>query len=185
LSDGGVRQQSEPDQGRPDFVLIGVVRRPHGTAGEVSVEPVSEAIERFEHLSRVLIRDKQGTRLVGVKSARRNGERVLMQFEGVSDRESARALASAEIGVTKQDVWPLPLDSHYIFDVVGCRVVGLDGRKIGVVEDVMDLPANDVLVVRTEKGEVLLPVTENVVKKIDTKGKCIVIAEMEGLLDEQ
>jgi 16S rRNA processing protein RimM len=174
-----------PDQDQQDFVLIGIVRRPHGTAGEVSVEPVSEAIERFEHLERVLIRDGRGTRSVAVKSARRSGERMLMQFEGIGDREAARALASAEIGVRRQDVWPLPQDCYYIFEVVGCRVFGVDGRDIGVVEDVMDLPANDVLVVRTEKGEALVPVTRNVIRKVDLKGKCIVIEEIEGLLDLQ
>jgi len=170
------------DSDRDDFVLIGVVRRPHGTAGEVSVEPVCEAPERFENLKHALIRDAKGTRPVDVTSARRNGERVLMQFEGVDDRDAAQALASAEVGVRKQDVWPLPQDSYYIFDVVGCRVVGLDGRDIGVVEDVLGLPANDVLVVKTEKGEALVPVTKNIIKKVDLASKCILIEEIEGLL---
>jgi len=170
------------DSDHADFVLIGVVRRPHGTAGEVSVEPVSEVPERFEHLMHALIRDRNGTRPVNVTSARRTGKRILMQFEGVNDRTAAQSLTSAEIGVRKQDVWPLPQDSYYIFDVVGCRVVGLDGRDIGVVEDVLGLPANDVLVVRTDKGEALVPVTKNIIKKVDLQGKCILIEEIEGLL---
>jgi 16S rRNA processing protein RimM len=53
---------------------------------------------------------------------------------------------------------------------------------VGVVEDVLGLPANDVLVVRTDKGEALLPVTRNVVQKVDLAAKMIVIEELEGLL---
>ena len=165
-----------------DFVLIGLVKRPHGTAGEVCVQPVSEVRERYASLARVLVRGEGGTREVKVEAVRRKGDMVLLKLEGVDDRDAAKALAAHEIGVSKKDVWPLPEGSYYIFDLVGCRVVGAEGRLVGVVEDVLGLPANDVLVVRTDKGEALLPVTRNVVQKVDLAAKMIVIEELEGLL---
>ena len=66
---------------------------------------------------------------------------------------------------------------------MGSRVVGDGGREIGIVDDVLGMPANDVLVVKTDKGEALVPVTRNVVKQVDPVAKVIVIEEMEGLLD--
>jgi 16S rRNA processing protein RimM len=166
----------------PDFVVIGQVRRAHGTGGEVVIEPVSGTFERFRDLKRVLVRDKDGIRETSVTSVRKKGDLVVAKIEGIDDRASAQALASAELGVKRQDVWPLPEGSYYIFDVVGSKVVATDGREIGTVEDVLGMPANDVLVVRTDKGEALLPVTKNVVKKIDVKAKTVVIEEIEGLL---
>lgn len=146
------------------------------------VEPVSETFERFRCLSRALVRDKDGVREIGVKSVKKKGDLIMVKIEGIDDRASAHALATAELGVRRQDVWPLPEGSYYIFDVVGCRVVGTDGKEIGRVEDVVGMPANDVLVVRTDKGEALVPVTRNVVKRIDVAAKTVIIEEIEGLL---
>jgi 16S rRNA processing protein RimM len=82
-----------------------------------------------------------------------------------------------------QDIYPLPQDTYYLFQLVGSEVMGRSGSKIGVVEDVLNLPANDVLVVKTGTGEVLIPVTKNVVKHVDTANKTIEIEEIDGLLD--
>lgn len=169
--------------GEPDFVLIGCVRRAHGTAGEVCVEPVSEIVERFMGLTQVLVKSENEIREVGVTSARTKGRLVLLKLEGTDDRTAAEALAGVEIGVRRQDVWPLAGGTYYVFDVVGSCVVGHGGRRIGLVEDVLRMPANDVFVLRTEKGEALIPVTRNVVKRIDVKNKIVVIEELEGLLD--
>jgi 16S rRNA processing protein RimM len=166
----------------PDFITIGTVKRAHGVRGEVVIEPVSEGTERFRGLERVLLRDKNGVREIGVISIKEKGELIVAKFESIDDRASAQALASAELGVRRKDVWPLPEGSYYIFDVVGSRVVGTDGREIGTVGEVLGMPANDVLVVKTDKGEALIPVTRNVVKKIDVEAKTVVIEEIEGLL---
>lgn len=166
----------------PDFVVIGEVRRAHGVAGEVVIEPVSEDVERFRRLRQVLLNNGNGIREIGIESVKKKGDLVVAKLAGINDRASAQALASCELGVRRKDVWPLPEGSYYIFDVVGSRVVGTDGREIGTVEDVLGMPANDVLVVRTDKGEALVPVTKNVVKKIDVKAKTVVIEEIEGLL---
>ena len=168
---------------KPDFVLIGRVKRPHGTQGEVTVEPVSEVRERFEGLARVLVRSGEGIKEMNVVSTRPKGDLLLLRLEGIDDMTAAQGLAQAELGVRRQDVWPLPEGSFYIFDLVGCLVVGEGGREIGIVDDVLGMPANDVLVVKTEKGEALVPVTRNVVKQVDLAGKTIVIEELEGLLD--
>jgi 16S rRNA processing protein RimM len=62
-------------------------------------------------------------------------------------------------------------------------VIGESGREIGKVEDVLKMPANDVLVVRSGDREVLLPVVKAVIKEVDAESGRITIVEMEGLLD--
>jgi len=167
----------------PDFVLIGRVRGAHGLKGEVSVEPETDIVERFKGLRQVLVRWSGEIREIGVTSARGMGGDVLVKLEGTDDRGAAEALAGAELGVRRRDVWPLGGDTYYVFDVIGSRVVGDGGREIGRVEDVLRMPANDVFVVRTGKGETLIPATKNVIKRIDAAAKLVVIEELEGLLD--
>ena len=72
--------------------------------------------------------------------------------------------------------------SYYVFDLVGCRVVGNSG-EIGVIREVLKMPANDVLVVDSGSREVLIPAVKSVVREVDLEGRVVTIEEMEGLLD--
>ncbi len=165
-----------------DFVLIGLVRRAHGIAGEVLVEPVSDIPGRFEALEAVLMRQRGEMREVEVDSVRWKSKSLLIKLRGIDDRTAAQAHSGAMLGVRQKDVHPVPKDAYYVFDIEGCEVVGESGRKIGVVGDVLKLPANDVFVVKTDGGEVLVPVVKSVVKRIDLDSKTIEIEEIEGLL---
>ncbi len=165
-----------------DFVVIGLLRRAHGVRGEVSAQPVSDMPERFKALERVLVRHGGTTREVAVEGVRRKGGSVLLKLEGVDDRTAAEALTGAEIGVGRNDVCPIPEGTYYVFDLIGCRVVGKDDRDIGLIDDVWKTPANDVFAVKTASGEVLIPVVQSVVKEIDLRRKIVKIEEIEGLL---
>jgi 16S rRNA processing protein RimM len=167
----------------PDFVVIGRVRGAHGIGGEVRLESVSDVPERFAGLKRALLKRSGEIEEIGVASVRTKGAEVLLKFDGIDDRTAAESLAGAELGVRRQEVWPLASDTYYVFQIMGSRVVGDGGREIGIVEDVLKMPANDVLVVRTAKGQALVPVTRNVVRRIDAAAKLVEIEELEGLLD--
>jgi 16S rRNA processing protein RimM len=167
----------------PDFVLIGRVRTAHGLRGEVAVEPVTDVVERFMGLRRVLVKRGDEIGEVGVASVRSKGGSVLLRLEGTDTRDEAERLAGAELGVRRQDVWPLAEGTYYVFDLVGSRVIGDGDREIGRIDDVLRFPANDVFVVETSKGEVLIPVTKNVIKRIDAANKLVVIEELDGLLE--
>jgi len=167
----------------PDFVLIGIVRRAHGIRGEVCVEPISEAPGRFESLTRVLLQTHSGLSEVEVEGVRWKGKLALLKIVGIDDRDAAQRLRGARLGVRLSDVMPLPENSYYIFEIVGCKVLGKGERLIGEVVDVLEMPANDVYVVATPKGEVLIPAVKSIVKKVDVENREIVIEEIEGLVD--
>ncbi len=167
----------------PDFVLIGIIRRAHGLKGEVCVEPISQAPGRFETLTTVLLEKGSGISEVEVESVRWMRNLVLVKIAGIDDRDAAQELRGARLGVRLSEVLPLPEDSYYVFEIVGCRVHGRNDRLIGEVVDVLEMPANDVFVVDTAKGEVLIPAVKDIVKRVDIDNKRIWIEEIEGLVD--
>ncbi len=167
----------------PDFVLIGIVVRPHGIRGEVCVNPVSQVEGRFAILQTVLVNTDGDIKEFRVENVRPKGKQVILKLQGIDTRNQAEGLRNSEIGVRMSEVAPLPEGTYYIFDLVGCEVVGTRSGVIGKVDDVLQMPANDVLVVETRKGEVLIPLVSNVIRGIDIAGKMISIEEIEGLLD--
>src|SRR4051812_47581285 len=100
-------------------ILVGVVRRPHGLAGEVSVQPLTDFPERFAAGAALTWRRGDESRELRIAAARPHGERVLIVFEGVSDPDAARALQNGELSVPGEAAIAPPADFFYSHEIVG------------------------------------------------------------------
>lgn len=152
-----------------ELVSIGEVTAPHGVRGEVRVLPLTDFPERFRGLKRLFVkRPQQAAEERGVERVRFHKKFVILKLEGVDTRDDAETLRRALLQVAPDEVYPLPEGYYYVFQVIGLRVFDEDGRKIGVVEDVLFTGANDVYIVKTADGrEILLPAVEEVIRHID------------------
>ncbi len=62
-------------------------------------------------------------------------------------------------------------DAFWVFDLIGCNVER-EGTVLGVVREVLERPANDVLVVSVEGGDdLLVPFTRDAVPEVDVPGR--------------
>ena len=166
-----------------DWINIGFIRKPHGLKGYVRVEGLSDTPDRFENLDRVGVELRDGRReTLEIERCRPDGNSWLMKFLGVDSTEHAERLRSAYIQVPEDAVAPLPENAYYVFELEGCAVVSEDGEEIGVVREVMTMPANDVFVVDTPEGEAMIPVVRDVVVELSPEESRIVIRKIPGLI---
>jgi len=113
----------------------------------------------------------------------RSGE-VRMTFHGVGALEQAQALRGHLVMVDASQLERLPEGEYYEYELVGCRVEGEDGQRIGTVREIWSTGAADVLVVVGEAGEQhLIPTGGDFLRKVDVDGRRIVIEVIPGLLD--
>jgi len=111
----------------------------------------------------------------------------LLTFEGYDDRNAVEQLRNQILSVDRPDD-ELPEDPEEFYDsaLVDCQVVDGDGVVIGTVTEVSHLPAQDMLIIRTEdEREVLVPFIEEFVPTVDIAARRIVISPPDGLLDEE
>src|SRR5262249_22195857 len=104
---------------------------------------------------------------------------VYVKLEGIDSRNDADAIRGKELMLP--EAAELDHDSFYLHDVIGMRVVDESGAPLGQLVDVLSTGSNDVYVVRGERGELLLPAIEDVVKQMDVRGRRMVIEMVEGL----
>jgi 16S rRNA processing protein RimM len=116
-----------------------------------------------------------------LKEAHVKGRTIHLRLEQIRTRDAADALAGSFLYVTSDDLVRLPEGTHFVHDIVGSRVIDERGKKIGTVEEVWKLPANDVYVVREGNREHLLPAIQSIIDKIDTERKQIRVRMIEGL----
>ncbi|HXK33628.1 MAG TPA: ribosome maturation factor RimM, partial [Dehalococcoidia bacterium] len=161
--------QRDPDEG---FVAVGRVMAPFGLHGEIKVQSLTDNPERWQPKSRLWF----GQRQVTVKSSREAQGHVFLKLVGFPDRTSVEALRHAIIQVPESELPPLPPGEHYRFQLVGLRVEDRDGHALGVVEEVLETGANDVLRVRTPAGgEMLLAALPDVIVSVDVGAGRIVV----------
>jgi 16S rRNA processing protein RimM len=140
---------------------------------------ISDDPRRWEPGS-ILIHEN-GRALV-VASARGHRDRFLVGFEGVETRNDAELLRGA-LYVASEEKRELEEDEYWLQDLTGCRVETEDGDMVGEVVDVIEGPAQDLLVVSTSKGERYIPLVKAIVVGVDLEGKRVTVAPPEGLLD--
>ncbi|MFN2556910.1 MAG: ribosome maturation factor RimM [Nitriliruptorales bacterium] len=168
-------------------VLAGRVVKPHGIHGGVVVVPFSDRPERFAPGA---LLHSEGRTLV-IASARPHQGRLLVQFSEVSDRTAAERLRGARL-----EADPLPFDedpdTYLVSELVGMPVVTEDGRELGVVEALVELPRvaeYDLLEVAGAHGRTwLLPATEEYVAvEQDETGfeRLVLLSPPEGLVPDE
>jgi 16S rRNA processing protein RimM len=166
------------------MLLVALVKRPHGLAGEVSVEVLTTFPERFvpgSDLEWIRGSEKRSLRL---SAARPHAGRWLLRFEGVDDVEAARALAGGELAVPESDAYPAPEGSYYSHRIRGFRCEDRRRRSLGIADGLEQTAAGPLLTVTTPAGkEVLVPFVAAIVVEVDDAERRIVLDPPEGLFE--
>lgn len=165
-------------------VVVGRIGRPHGITGQVTVEVRTDEPDLRFAAGTLLLVDPPGRDLLVDSSVWHSG-RLLVRFDGVSDRTAAEALRDTLVHVERaDDEVPSEPDDFYDSSLIGCAAVLADGAPVGEVCDVLHLPAQDVLVVQTPEGsQVLVPFVAEIVPTVDLVTRRITLSPPDGLLD--
>jgi len=166
-----------------DLLLVGRVARAHGNRGQVIVNPETDfADRRFREGQVLLVGPQQSAAPRRIREVRFQQGRPIVAFEGVESMDDAERLAGAELWVSAADVEPLPDNTFYRHDLVGCEVRDARDSLVGRVIAVEGPMERSHLIVEGERGEVMIPMSVGIVA-VDLVAKRIVVNPPEGLLE--
>ncbi len=160
---------------------MAVIGAPHGIRGELRVKSFAaepEALGDYGPLSA-----KDGRRFT-VKSARSQGNVVVVAFREVADRTAAEALSGLELFVPRAAL-PNDLEEEefYQTDLVGLAVFDEAGEAFGTVVALHDFGAGDIIEIAPPSGRpVMVPFTRAAVPEVDVAaGRLTIDREAAGL----
>jgi 16S rRNA processing protein RimM len=165
------RTRREPKAQRtasPQLLEIGRIARAHGVRGDVYVVLSTDRTERLDVGSRL----QAVSGWLTVASAKPAGRRWLVHFEEVADRVAAERLANTPLRSEPID----DTDALWVHELIGARVVEVDGTDRGTCTAVLDNPAADLL--ELDDGA-LVPVTF----VVGLADRVVTIDPPEGLFD--
>jgi len=160
-----------------EMVVVGRILGVWGARGELRVEPLTDVPDRFAPGVRVLV----GGVLHTVESARPHKRMLLVKLSGIASREGAGSLREQLLEAPASESPPLPDGSYYHYQVLGLDVVTTTGEPLGRITDILPTGSNDVYVVQSEAGELLVPAIDDVVKEIDVEGNRMVVELLPGM----
>jgi 16S rRNA processing protein RimM len=175
-----------PAQAVPARLIVGRVVRPHGVKGEVVVQPLTDAPDRFIAGAEFALGDPEQAeplRPLVVAAARDDRGWLLVSFDGIVDRDAAEPLRGELLSIPREAARPLAADEFWSHQLVGLAVFDRQGACRGVVDDVLPGTAHDLLSVRLEGGATVLVPAVAALVTVDLDAGRVVVDAVPGLLD--
>jgi 16S rRNA processing protein RimM len=172
-------------------VSVARVLRPQGRRGEVACEILTDFPERLTRLASVqLWNGTAEPRRAAVRScwlSPSRGGQAIFHFEDSDSISDAEKLVGLEVQIPLAERVELPPGTYYVTDLIGCEVHTADAAPVGIVSDVQftgtGIAGTPILALDSPRGELLIPLADEICLSIDVAAKRIVIAPPEGLLD--
>ena len=164
------------------LLVVGRIGRAHGVRGEVTVEVRTDSPDERFKIGQILKTDPESNGPLIIESIRNNSGTLLLSFKNFNDRSAVEKLRNtlilAEVDPSQSNTSE---NDFHISQIVGAKVVDRNGKTLGLVKDVLSLPAQDTLVVDSDEGEVLVPFVKSYVPVVSIERAEITVENFEEL----
>ena len=165
-------------------VIVGKIVNTCGLKGEVKVINSSDFIsERYKknNVLMVVNEEKGVNKEVTVSSFRENDKFIYLKFKEVSSIEEAELLKECFLMINGDELKKINEDTFYYYELLNMEVY-YGGNKIGIISEVNDNGAQDLIRIKGENVNVLVPFVDEFIESIDSANKKICLRNLEGLL---
>ena len=168
---------------RITYPECGKIINTHGCHGGVKIEPWCDSPEVFAALPTVYLRENGALLPLQLSNTAVFGGRfVFAELSGVDTMEAAESLRGKVLYADRRDL-NLPDGVLLIAEMKGMKVFHDEtGEQLGTLTDVIHPGMTDIYVIRTEKGEAMVPVVPEFVKRVDEE-QGIFLTPIEGMFD--
>jgi 16S rRNA processing protein RimM len=163
---------------------LGYISKVHGLQGEVMAVLDVDYPEDYEDLEHLFLEQK--SRLIPLfieDFVLQPNSKALIKFEDVESADQAGTLVGSALFLPLTELTELQEDQYYFHELIGFEVFDEALGTIGTVQVIYDMETQDLLGVDHKGKEVLIPIQEPLVQKVDKAAKKVYCRLPEGLLD--
>ena len=164
-----------------ELIALAVVVGTHGLQGELKVKLYNPDSALLQETQVLWLRGQGEPRQLRVEGRRLHSGRLLMRLSGCNGREAAEALRGSELCLPRNELPPLEEGEYYLADLVGLTARLPDGSELGPVEEILNYPTSDVLVVATPQGIIEIPAMPPYVVEVEVQIGRLVVDQVDEL----
>lgn len=165
------------------YIHIGKIVATHGIKGELILKHSLGKKTDFATAEAIFIEKNKDEQLpyFHQKSILKSNDETIVQLEGIDTKETAAKLIQKRVWLTKNDFNKLVSEAAPV-NLIDFMVFN-DGKKLSSIESVIDQPQQILLQITINTKEVLIPINESTLKKIDRRKKEVHVSLPDGLLE--
>jgi len=167
-----------------DCFYLGKIVKKYSFKGELLVKLDTDEPEIFKNLESVFISLRNNLIPFFVDSCKLHKSQLLrIKFEEVDTEEDADALLKSDLYLPLSILPTLSGNKFYYHEVTGFTIIDENFGEVGVIDNINDTGAQELFVIDRDGTEILIPVNDEFIKKVDRDKKQILVNTPEGLID--
>ena len=169
---------------KEDCFYLGKIVKKYSFKGEVLAKLDTDQPELYENLDSILI-ELRGNLIPFFieRSQLHKSELLRLKFEEVDTEQDADSILKSDLYLPLEFLPKLEGDKFYFHEVVGFTIEDVNFGKVGVIKSINDSTAQELFEVDREGIEILIPMNDEFIKKVDRENKIILVETPEGLID--
>ena len=168
---------------KTEYFELGALAKPHGLKGAFHVFMDVDDPYEYEGLESVFV--QKGNELVPyfIDELQIRDSVNLMTLEGINSLDLAKELVGLKLFLPVSFLPKLKDDQFYYHEIIDYQVQDRNLGSLGYVKEVYSTGAQDVIIMIYKSKEVLIPLIDEIVPKVDKKEKTVFTELPEGLLE--
>ncbi|MEM9847509.1 MAG: ribosome maturation factor RimM [Bacteroidota bacterium] len=168
-----------------ELTQIGKILKAHGLKGEMKCA-IEEAFLEDALQAEAFFLQQKGQHLPYFIQSLRVGNATILALEEIDSKEIAMSFRNAPIFMRTADL--LPIEDRNINNLLydqyeGFQLKDTERGIIGVIEEVLEMPQQEMAVVHYRNKEVLIPLHEAMILNVSEEEKILEVVLPEGLLE--
>lgn len=166
-----------------DYISIGKIAATHGLKGDVVLKHALGKKTALKDLKTLFIKDRTGSYLPWfLESAKiKNDTETFVKLEGMDNVETARSIVQKEVWLAAAD-FEKQAAKNSVISFIG-YTINDSGNVLGTIEEIIEQPHQVLCRLHIKGKEVLIPLHEETLQKVDVKTKTVYVTLPDGLLD--
>ena len=169
---------------KEDCFYLGKIVRKYSFNGELLIKLDTDQPELYENLDAVFIDYRNTFIPYFIESSQFHKSDLLrVQFEDVTTEEEADNLLKSDVYLPLEFLPKLEGNKFYFHEVIGFAIEDENFGPVGTITGINDTTAQALFEIERDGKEILIPVNDEFIVKVNRTNKTIIVNTPEGLID--
>jgi len=169
---------------KEDCFYLGKIVKKYSFKGEVILKLDTDEPDIYENLDAVFLDLGKNLLPFFIKtSLLQKGNQLRIRFEDINNESDADGILKTDVYLPLNLLPKLTGDQFYFHEIIGFKLEDINYGEVGIITSINDKTAQDLFVIEKENVEILIPMNDDFIKKIDRKNKKVIVETPEGLIE--
>ncbi len=167
---------------KKDFYTIGYIRRVIGIKGEMGVKMDVDNAVRYKGIESLVLMDTTGTTAVALEQAHLRKDELVIRIKGITTPEAAKKYVGKTVVLPITELPDVGDKRFYYHEIPGYKVFDVVHGELGIAKEIMERSVQPVLMIKQGFTEILIPLIDDTILKVDREKKELHVKTPEGLV---